>query len=165
MKVGARFSPLRTSLLVSDVGRRQRRADFALRSAVSMALAAAPSIACESMTLPPQSMTAIATMSLLRSAHAMHASDSIRAPALEMTLTSRVSASRDSETSPPFDNCAADGEAVTRVAKSTESPNRQAAVRICLLPSAGSALWHKRDVNVTGVERGLQPPRRHDRAG
>ena len=29
MKVGARFSPLRTILFVSDVGRRQRNADFA----------------------------------------------------------------------------------------------------------------------------------------
>ena len=38
MKVGARFSPLRTILLVSEVGRRQRRADFAFNSAVSMAL-------------------------------------------------------------------------------------------------------------------------------
>jgi hypothetical protein len=70
MKVGARFSPLRTILLVSDVGRRQRNADFALRSAVSMALAAAPSIAWDSMRLPPQSRTAIATTTLFFSAHA-----------------------------------------------------------------------------------------------
>src|SRR5688572_15397914 len=91
MKVGARFSPLRTSLLVSDVARRQRSADRAFSSAVSMALAGAPSIACESMTLPPQSMIDIATTSLFRSAQAMHASARALAPALEMTLISRVS--------------------------------------------------------------------------
>ena len=85
MKVGARFSPLRTILLVSEVGRRQRSADFALRSAVSMALAAAPSMACESMRLPPQSRIAIATTSLFRSAQAAQASASARAPALEIS--------------------------------------------------------------------------------
>src|SRR6476646_5453725 len=91
MKVGARFSPLRTILLVSDVGRRQRRADFALRSAVSMALVGAPSMACDSMTLPPQSRIAIATVTLFVSAHALQASASARAPALEMTVMVRVS--------------------------------------------------------------------------
>src|SRR5688572_12338261 len=90
MKVGARFSPLRTSLLVSDVGRRQRRADLAFHNAVSMAFAAAPSIACDSIWLPPQSRTAMATTSLFFSAHAVHASASARAPALEMILMSRV---------------------------------------------------------------------------
>ena len=40
MKVGARFWPLRTILFISEVGRRQRSADFAFRSAVSMELAA-----------------------------------------------------------------------------------------------------------------------------
>src|SRR5262245_40169981 len=90
MKVGARFSPLRTNLLVSDVGRRHRNADFALRIAVSMALGAAPSIAWNSTRLPPQSSTAIATMSLFFSAHAVQASASARAPALEMMVTSLV---------------------------------------------------------------------------
>ena len=33
MKVGARFWPLRTILLVSEVGRRQRKADFAFSRA------------------------------------------------------------------------------------------------------------------------------------
>ena len=61
MKVGARFSPLRTILLVSDVARRHRNADLAFNSAVSMAFAAAPSMAWDSMRLPPQSRTAIAT--------------------------------------------------------------------------------------------------------
>src|SRR5579871_3394962 len=55
MKVGARFSPVRTILLVSDVGRRQRSADLAFSRAVSIAFAAAPSMACDSIKLPPQS--------------------------------------------------------------------------------------------------------------
>src|SRR5207244_2609877 len=84
------FSPLRTILLVSDVGRRQRNADLAFRRAVSMAFAAAPSIACDSIRLPPQSRTAIATVCLFFSAHAEHASARARAPALEITLMSRV---------------------------------------------------------------------------
>jgi hypothetical protein len=45
MKVGTRFWPLRTILFISEVGRRQRSADFAFSSAVSMELAAAPSMA------------------------------------------------------------------------------------------------------------------------
>ena len=36
INVGARFSPLRTILFVSEVGRRQRNADFAFNSAVSI---------------------------------------------------------------------------------------------------------------------------------
>src|SRR4249919_3958491 len=91
MNVGARFSPLRTILLVSDVGRRQRSADLAFSSAVSMAFIGAPSMACDSMRLPPQSRIAIATICLFRSAHAVQASASARAPALETTLTSLVS--------------------------------------------------------------------------
>src|SRR5262245_32059949 len=90
MKVGARFSPLRTILLVSDVARRQRRADFALSSAVSIALAAAPSMACDSTRLPPQSRMAIATVTLFFCAHAVQASARARAPELEMILMSLV---------------------------------------------------------------------------
>src|SRR5205085_4060891 len=90
MKVGARFSPLRTILLVSDVGRRHRKADFAFNNAVSMAFMGAPSIACDSMRLPPQSKTAIATTCLFFSAQAEHASTRARAPALEITLMSLV---------------------------------------------------------------------------
>src|SRR4029077_14965327 len=90
MKVGARFSPLRTILLVSDVARRHRKADFAFNSAVSMALVGAPSIAWDSMRLPPQSRIAIATIWLFCSAQAVQASAMARAPALEMTLISRV---------------------------------------------------------------------------
>src|SRR5687768_931931 len=92
MNVGARFSPLRTSLFVSDVVRRQRSADFALSSAVSIAFAAAPSMACDSITLPPQSMIAMARISLFFSPHAVHASASARAPALEMIVIWRVMA-------------------------------------------------------------------------
>src|SRR5213593_4713928 len=90
MNVGARFSPLRTILFVSEVGRRQRKADFAFKSAVSMAFIGAPSMACDSMRLPPQSRIAIATICLFFSAQAEHASTRARAPALEMTLTSLV---------------------------------------------------------------------------
>src|SRR5687767_11084128 len=122
MKVGARFSPLRTSLFVSDVARRHRSADLALSSAVSMALAGAPSIACESMTLPPQSMTDMASTSLLRWAQPMHASVSARAPALEITLMSRVSLG-----SP---DCAADDVAVRLPA---QSMSRQRRVGMALL--------------------------------
>ncbi len=74
MKVGARFSPLRTSLLVSDVALRQRSADLALSSAVSMAFAAAPSMAWDSMRFPPQSRIAMATICLFCSAQAEQAS-------------------------------------------------------------------------------------------
>src|SRR5688572_24227192 len=91
MKVDARFSPLRTIRLVSDVARRQRSADCAFQSDVLMAFGAAPSIACDSMTLPPQSRIVMATIVLFCSAHAVQASASARAPALEMTLMSRVS--------------------------------------------------------------------------
>src|SRR5215203_2152178 len=90
MNVGARFSPLRTSLLVSEVGRRQRSADRALRRAVSIAFAAAPSMACDSRTLPPQSMIAFARISLFFSAHAVHASASARAPPLDTIVICRV---------------------------------------------------------------------------
>src|ERR1051326_4145337 len=90
MKVGARFSPLRTILLVSDVGRRQRKADFAFKRAVSIAFIGAPSMACDSIRLPPQSRIAMATVCLFFSAQAAHASARARAPALEMILMSRV---------------------------------------------------------------------------
>src|SRR3989442_7367948 len=90
MKVGAKFSPVRTILFVSEVGRRQRRADLAFSSAVSMAFIGAPSMAWDSMRLPPQSKIAIATICLFFSAHAEHASASARAPALEMILMFRV---------------------------------------------------------------------------
>ena len=93
MKVGARFSPLRTILFVSEVARRHRKADFAFRSAVSIAFMGAPSIAWDSMRLPPQSSIAIATTWLFFVAHAAQESTSARAPALEMTLTSLVNCS------------------------------------------------------------------------
>src|SRR6185436_2252449 len=117
MNVGARFSPLRTILLVSDVGRRQRNADFALRSAVSMALAAAPSIAWNSMRLPPQSMTAMATTSLFFSAHAVQASASARPPALEMIVMSLVRDGWDVD-------CRADGR-LAKTRSSTESASSE----------------------------------------
>src|SRR6516164_4612638 len=62
MKVGARFWPVRTILFISEVGRRQRSADFAFSSAVSMALAAAPSMAWDSIRFPAQSNTDIASV-------------------------------------------------------------------------------------------------------
>src|SRR5437870_7058793 len=90
MNVGARFSPLRTILFVSDVGRRHRNADLAFSRAVSMAFAAAPSMAWDSIRLPPQSKTAIATVCLFFEAQAEQASTRARAPALEMILMSLV---------------------------------------------------------------------------
>src|SRR5215813_118414 len=90
MNVGAKFSPLRTILFVSEVGRRQRKADFAFNNAVSIAFIGAPSIACDSMRLPPQSRIAMATTCLFFSAQAAQASTRARAPALEITLMSLV---------------------------------------------------------------------------
>src|SRR2546423_4541402 len=148
MKVGARFSPLRTILLVSDVGRRQRRADFALSSAVSMAFPAAPSMACDSTTLPPQSRIAIATVSLFCWAHAVQASASARAPALEMTVTVLVSL-----TSPVA--CAAEGAPAKVPATNTESTSRPYRMRMrflllsnlaVLAPGGDSATEHDRIV-------------------
>src|SRR6202049_5055268 len=95
MKVGAKFSPLRTILLVSEVGRRQRKADLAFNSAVSLAFAGAPSMAWDSMRFPPQSRIAIATTCLFCSAQAVQASAMARAPALEMTLMSLVACIAD----------------------------------------------------------------------
>src|SRR5215471_14340803 len=62
MKVGARFWPERTILFISEVGRRQRSADFAFSSAVSIELAAAPSMAWDSIRFPAQSNTDIASV-------------------------------------------------------------------------------------------------------
>jgi hypothetical protein len=88
-----------------------------------MALAAAPSIAWNSIRLPPQSITAIATTSLLRSAHAVHASASARAPALEITFTSRVS-----RTSPG--PCPADASPTNAAATRTSSASGRSSMRI-----------------------------------
>src|SRR3954465_3854799 len=117
MKVGARFSPVLTILFVSEVGRRHRNADFAFNRAVSMAFAAAPSMAWESMTLPPQSITAIATTCLFFSAHAEHASTRARAPALETTLMFRVS-------------CCAVKSAAAEIMKSRQSENGKKRLRM-----------------------------------
>ena len=117
MKVGARFSPLRTILLVSEVARRQRKADFAFNSAVSMALAGAPSMAWDSMRLPPQSKIAIATMTLFCSAQAVQASAMARAPALEMTLMSLVA-------------CIAEASAATDTVTRTASESRHGRMRM-----------------------------------
>src|SRR4029450_9202926 len=139
MKVGARFSPLRTILLVSDVGRRQRNADFAFSSAVSMALVGAPSMAWDSITLPPQTRIAIATMTLFLSAHAVQASASARAPALEMTVMVRVSLA-----SPVA--CCAEGFATKIPATNTESTSRPHRMRMrLLLPSDPAVLFGGRD--------------------
>src|SRR3974377_721189 len=90
MNVGARFSPVRTILFVSEVGRRQRKAALAFKSAVVIAFIGAPCIACDSIRFPPQSRTAMATTCLFFSAHAAHASTSALAPAVEMILISVV---------------------------------------------------------------------------
>jgi hypothetical protein len=50
----------------------------------------APSMTWDSMTLPPQSRTAIATICLFCSAHLIHASAMARAPALEIVLMSLI---------------------------------------------------------------------------
>src|SRR5438309_3682919 len=115
MNVGARFSPLRTILLVSEVGRRQRKADFAFNNAVSMAFIGAPSMAWDSMRLPPQSKIAIATMSLFFSAQPAHASTRARAPALEMILMSFVDCVAD---------CIAEASAAMGSAANKQTENR-----------------------------------------
>src|ERR1700739_945244 len=91
MNVGARFSPLRTILLVSEVARRQRSADLAFSNAVSIAFIAAPSMACDSTRFPPQSRIAIATVCLFCCAQAEQASTKARTLWLEMILTTLVS--------------------------------------------------------------------------
>src|SRR5437667_11821699 len=111
MKVGAKFSPLRTILFVSEVGRRQRKADFAFNSAVSMAFIRRPSMAWDSIRFPPQSKIAIATVCLFWAAQAEQASTRARAPALEMSLTSLV-------------NCIADASAAKERVTNTESESR-----------------------------------------
>src|SRR5262245_22933851 len=120
MKVGARFSPLRTILFVSDVGRRHRKADFAFSRAVSMAFIGAPSMAWDSMRLPPQSKIAIATTSLFFSAQAEHASTRARAPALEMTLTSRV-------------NCIAEASVAKETVSSVQNKSVKQRIRMGIL--------------------------------
>src|SRR6266404_2044912 len=90
MKVGAKFSPFRTILLVSEVGRRQRKADFAFNSAVSIAFIGAPSMAWDSMRFPPQSRIAIATIFLFCSAQAAQFFFFKQKTAYEMTLMSLV---------------------------------------------------------------------------
>src|SRR5262245_4752657 len=90
MKVGARFSPLRTILLVSEVGRRHRNADFAFNSAVSIAFIGAPSIAWNSMRFPPQSRIAIATVCLFFSAQAEQGSTRSRAPEIKIVRNRRI---------------------------------------------------------------------------
>src|SRR6266446_6879956 len=121
MKVGARFSPLRTILLVSEVGRRQRKADFAFNSAVSIAFIGAPSMAWDSIRLPPQSRIAIATICLFCTAQAVQASARARAPALEMILMSLVA-------------CIAEALAATETVTNTVSESRQGRMRMSLLP-------------------------------
>src|SRR5438552_5866142 len=111
MKVGAKFSPLRTILFVSDVGRRQRNADFAFNSAVSMAFIAAPSMAWDSIRFPPQSKIAIATVCLFWVAQAEQASTRARAPALEIIFTSLV-------------NCIAEASAPNETIINMESESR-----------------------------------------
>src|SRR4030095_9403756 len=117
IKVGARFSPLRTILLVSEVARRQRNADFAFNSAVSIEFIAAPSMAWDSIRLPPQSRIAIATICLFCTAHALQASAIARAPALEMTFMSRVA-------------WIAEALAANEIVANTESDSRQDRMRM-----------------------------------
>src|SRR5690348_18491234 len=75
---------------VSELARRQRRAFFAFSRAVSIAFGAAPSMACDSIRLPPQSSTAMATVVLFFSAQAVQPSTRPRAPAELMILIVRV---------------------------------------------------------------------------
>src|SRR5215469_4950346 len=75
---------------VSELGRRQRSAFLAFRSAVSMAFGAAPSMAWDSIRLPPQSRTAMATVVLFFCAQAVQPSTRPRAPAELIILMVRV---------------------------------------------------------------------------
>src|SRR5690349_8079980 len=77
---------------VSELGRRQRSAFLALSKAVSIAFGAAPSMAWDSTRLPPQSSTAIATVTLFFSAQAVQPSTRPRAPAELMTFKVRKGA-------------------------------------------------------------------------
>src|SRR5258706_7587093 len=86
------FWPFLTMSAVSELGRRQRSAFFAFKSGVSIAFGAEPSMAWDSIRLPPQSSTAIATVVLWLCAHWVQPSTRPRAPAELMTLTVRKGA-------------------------------------------------------------------------
>jgi hypothetical protein len=95
MNAGARFSPVRTMRFVSEVARRQRSADFAFRSAVSIPFIATPSMAWDSTRLPPQSRIAIATADRFWVAHSVQASARARAAALVRIFWFRVTSMAD----------------------------------------------------------------------
>jgi len=88
MKVGAKFSPFRTILLVLRGGAPPTQGDFAFNSAVSIAFIGAPSMAWDSMRFPPHSRIAIATIFLFCSAQAYKRVPKARGAALDMTLMS-----------------------------------------------------------------------------
>src|SRR3954471_413665 len=83
------FWPFLTMSAVSELGRRQRSAFFALSKAVSIAFGAAPSMAWDSIRLPPQSSTAMATVVLWLCAHCVQPSTRPRAPDELMTFIVR----------------------------------------------------------------------------
>src|SRR5579871_5574411 len=109
---------------VSELGRRQRRAFLAFRRAVSIAFGAAPSIACDSIRLPPQSRTAMATVVLFFCAQAVQPSTRPRAPAELMILMVRVGA----------DAGAASALAATEIASNVANEAKEARMRMVFLP-------------------------------
>jgi len=103
--------------LVAKTVERFGRLDFAFNNAVSMAFPAAPSMAWDSIRLPPQSSTAIAIVTLRWVAHSVQASTMARAPSLEMTLMVRVA-------------CIADASAANDSASTAERASRLERMRM-----------------------------------
>src|SRR5438067_170324 len=94
-----------------------------------MAFGAAPSMACDSIRFPPQSRTAIATVTRFFSAQAVQPSTRPRAPAELRILMVRVGEAAG----------AAQLSAATVTASNAESERRQARMRMMFLPVVAGA--------------------------
>ena len=151
MNAGARFSPVRTMRLVSDVARRQRSADFAFRSAVSIPFIATPSMACNSTRLPPQSRIAIATAVRFCVAHSVQASAIARAAALVRIFWFRVTS-------------IADDSAAKDTASTAASESRPVRMRMgvsSLIPQTTAKLAHLIPVLAIAVEQSCAQNAKH----
>jgi hypothetical protein len=118
------FSPRLTIPAVSELARRHRNAFLAFRRAVSMAFGADPSMAWDSMRLPPQSRTAMATEVLFFSAQAVQPSTRPRAPDELMIFMVRVGEAAG----------AASASAANEIATRAASEAKEARRRMLFLP-------------------------------
>src|SRR4051812_47611005 len=109
---------------VSELGRRHRRAFLAFNRAVSMPLGATPSMEWDSIRLPPQSNTAMATAVLFFSAQAVQPSTKPRAPAELRIFMVRVGEAAG----------AAMASAATDIASKAASEAKDVRMRMVFLP-------------------------------